>query len=288
VSDALRAVGLLPLMERTAGRPEVRIGLVDGPVHLDHPDLERERIAALSGGAAGASCTRADSVACRHGTFVAGILSAARTSRTPGLCPGCTLLVRPIFPDTRAGGDGSPSATEAELARALLECVEAGAHVVNVSAAVAGSGVSGERALKQSLDRAAARGVIVVAAAGNHGTIGGSPLTSHPWVVPVAACDRFGRPAAYSNLGPSIGRRGLSAPGDGITSLASSGASIALSGTSAAAPLVTGAIALLWSEHPRASASRVRRAATLAGGPRRPSVVPPLLNAWASHQALGG
>jgi subtilisin family serine protease len=57
-------------------------------------------------------------------------------------------------------------------------------------------------------------------------------------------------------------------------------------GTSVAAPFVTGAIALAWSQNPGATADQVRLAIALAHSPRRPAVVPPLLNAWAIHAAL--
>ena len=38
---------------------------------------------------------------------------------------------------------------------------------------------------------------------------GGTIITAHPWVVPVGACDLRGKPLNESNLGHSIGRRGL-------------------------------------------------------------------------------
>lgn len=50
------------------------------------------------------------------------------------------------------------------------------------------------------------------------------------------ACDDRGRPTTDSNLGNSIGRRGLSALGVGVTSLAAEGEPLTLSGTSVAAP----------------------------------------------------
>lgn len=89
-----------------------------------------------------------------------------------------------------------------------------------------------------------------------------------------------------SNLGGSIGRRGLGAPGDQITSLGSSGKPLTLGGTSAAAPFVTGALALLWSEFPSATAAAIKYAATQATTRRRTTVVPPLLDAWAAYQVL--
>ena len=98
------------------------------------------------------------------------------------------------------------------------------------------------------------RGAIVVAAAGNQGALGGFAITRHPWVIPVTACDNRGMPISESNLGGSIGRRGLAAPGDAVTSLSAAGQVLTFGGTSVAAPFVTGAIALLWSEFRGASA----------------------------------
>jgi subtilisin family serine protease len=126
--------------------------------------------------------------------------------------------------------------------------------------------------------------VLIVAAAGNQGTLGSSAITRHPWVIPVVACDLRGRPINESNLGSSIGTRGLSAPGDGIASLGSEGKSLTLSGTSVAVPFVAGAIVLLWSEFPAATAAQIKLA--LMPGPRRASVVPSLLNAAVAYQIL--
>ena len=41
--NCLELVGLSPLMARTSGTPEIPIGLIDGPVRLDHPDLVTEK-----------------------------------------------------------------------------------------------------------------------------------------------------------------------------------------------------------------------------------------------------
>jgi subtilisin family serine protease len=140
--------------------------------------------------------------------------------------------------------------------------------------------------LARALDLAAARGVMVVAAAGNQATLGSSVITRHPWVIPVAACDRQGRPSHDSNLGNSIGRRGVRAPGDHIPTLDANGKQRTFSGTSAATPLVTGAIALLWSVFPRAAAAEIKLAVTQAAGLRRTTVIPPLLDAWAAYETI--
>jgi subtilisin family serine protease len=263
----------------------VTIGLIDGPVVMNHPDLANQHVHEIPGNGS-AACTQANSTACLHGTFVAGILAAKRGSVAPGICPNCTLLVRSIFAETTAANGEMPSATSEGLAQAILDCVDAGARVLNISAALAQPSIKNERTLEEALDQAARRGVIVIVAAGNQGTLGSTAITCHPWVIPVAGYDLKGRPMNHSTLGSSIGRRGLGAPGEQITSLGAEGKPLTLGGTSAAAPFVTGAIALLWSEFPNASATAIKLAITQPYSRRRNTVVPPLLDAWMSYQSL--
>ena len=245
----LELVKLDRLMERSGGRPQVVIGLIDGPVAMDHPDLSRATIRAVPGRQS-ASCSLASSVACTHGTSVAGILFAQRGSPALAICPDCTLLVRPIFPENSAANGQIPSATPEELAMAITDAVGAGANVINLSAALVQPSLRGERQLEQALDHAVQRGVLVVAAAGNQGTVGSSVITRHPWVIAVIGCDLEGNPRQSRIWDSSIGRWGLAAPGQDVTSLGTHGRPQTFGGTSAAAPFVTGAIALLWSEFP--------------------------------------
>jgi subtilisin family serine protease len=239
-ADALRLVRLGPLMDIASGRADVLIGLIDGPV-ADHPDLTKN-IRPVPGRAA--ACTFG-TASCAHGTFVAGILSARRGTEAPAICPECTLLVRPIFTDVQLDAGMVPSTTSQELAASIVECLESGARILNVSASVSHAHGDGARKLADALDWAVRKGAIVVAAAGNQGTVGSSAITGHRGVIPVASYCRAGRPLSGSNLGASIARRGLGAPGDSVRSLASGGGSFRSGGTSAAAPFVTGAIALI-------------------------------------------
>jgi len=50
----LDLVKLTPLMERTSGRGEMKVGLIDGSVAMDHPDLVRRNIQEVPGKVAGA------------------------------------------------------------------------------------------------------------------------------------------------------------------------------------------------------------------------------------------
>jgi subtilisin family serine protease len=281
----LDAVKLAALMELSAGRPEISIGLIDGPLLADHPDLTIGHVHEVHG-KLGSACIRKDSAACQHGTFVAGILSAKRGSLAPAICPDCTLLVRPVFTETEPGDLEQASAEPAELTAAILACIEAGARMLNLSLALMQPSTQAKRTLLEALDYAARRGVVIVAAAGNEGTVGSTVITGHPWVIPVAACSLSGKPLNESNLGHSIGRHGLRAPGEKIMSLGAEGKLLTLGGTSAATPFVTGAIALVWSQFPSLSAAQIRLAFVHAHARARTNVTPPLLNAWAAYQLL--
>jgi len=165
----LNLVRLPPVMQRTSGIPDVVVALIDGPVSLEHPDLETNRIRSVVA-APPAACASSGSAACIHGTYIAGILSARRGSAAPAICPGCTLLLHPIFSEGATGRDGAPRATPEQLAGAIVAVVRAGARVVNMSVGVSGAySRPGERALENALDYAASRGAICVAAAGKRG-----------------------------------------------------------------------------------------------------------------------
>ena len=262
---------LAGVMARTSGDPGIAIGVLDGPVALGHPLLAAPVSEVIPG-----TCDPDPGPGCVHGTLVAGVLGAGRDSGAAGIAPACPLLVRPVFTDQAA------TASAAELADGIVGCVAAGARIINISAAFTGAAFTGAATgaavlLTAALDHAANRGVLVVAAAGNDGMVGGSVLTSHPWAVPVTGCDEHGVPLAASNMGRSIARRGLRAPGTGITGLRPDGGLGTLSGTSAATAVVTGALALAWSAAPDVPGGLLR-AAVNQQRPRT-GMVPPLLDA---------
>jgi hypothetical protein len=96
--DPLTLLSLGPLMAASRGTSNVIIGLIDGPVDVKHPAFRESRILGVKKSQIDA-CENATHLACRHGTFIAGILSAKRGVVAPGICPGCRLVLRPIFMD---------------------------------------------------------------------------------------------------------------------------------------------------------------------------------------------
>lgn len=283
-AEGLALVRLPPLMAVTQGSAAITVAVIDGPADLDHPDLRAARIRELPTGrgtaAPLAACT--DGAGCRHGTAVLGVLLAPRDAAAPGVCPGCTVLLRPLFLDLERPDS---AVTGTDLADAVVDAIAAGARIVSLSLGLDAGRIGPSHAVTRAFDQALRRGVVVVAAAGNHGQVGPAPMLAHPWPVLVTACDPRGTLLAYSNLGIGIGRTGLRAPGSGVLSAAPGGGHQRFSGTSAAVPLVAGTAALLWSLAPNLSAAELRAALLRPGEPRH-SIVPPLLDAAASLQAL--
>ncbi|MGY1786871.1 S8 family peptidase [Geodermatophilus sp. SYSU D00698] len=266
----------------SSGQPAVVVGLLDGPV-AEHPDFEDTSIQ-LHRAQPSRSSERAWTV---HGTFVAGILSARRGSPAPALCPSCTLLVRPVLHEPALGLPANPSAHVDELADGIVECVDAGAHVLNLSVTIVHPSTRSVRRIDAAIDYAAVRGCMVVAAAGNQGTLASSAITRHPWVIPVSAHDRRGRPLIEANLGHNLGTRGLAALGEAVVSLAPGMGYTQGGGTSASTAFVAGAAALIRSISPHTPAGIVKAALADLGRRRTlRSVVPPSLDAQTALMEL--
>ena len=124
----LDLVNITPLMELTSGTSEVAIGIGRRSRCRQSSRLcDRANIREVPGKSR-AACSQMASVAYKHGTFVASILIARRGSPAPAICPGCTLLVRPIFAEPAGAGEQIPNTTPEELATALIESIGAGAH----------------------------------------------------------------------------------------------------------------------------------------------------------------
>lgn len=280
-------VHLTEIMRLSEGNPNIKIGMIDGPVRRDHPMLSGDHIQDCTK-VSETGCSCIDSVACEHGTFVAGILSAKRDSGVPGICPKCSLLVCSIFPENITGtaeGETTSGASCEKLTEAIAYFIHAGVHLINLSLSLNRNGFKKEHDLKDVVDYAVAKGIIIVAAAGNEGILSSSVLTGHPGVIPVVACDLNGRAVSGSNLGVSMAKTGLCAPGQKITGLRAAGGLKVFSGTSTAVPFVTGTMALLWSIFPSASGEALNFALTQHAKNRR-SLVPPVLNAASSFEYL--
>jgi len=174
-----------------------------------------------------------------HGTAVASLL--AGTSReVPGIAPAAELLNVRFLRE-----DGSGDAFT--LARAIVEAVDRDAQVINVSAGTRGNCFVMERAVEY----ANARNAAVVASAGNGGVEGVLYPAAYDAVVAVAAVDALGQHLFFSNRGPEVD---IAAPGIAVSAAGPDGTVTNFSGTSAATPFVSGAVAAIMSKKPNLSA----------------------------------
>jgi subtilisin family serine protease len=179
-----------------------------------------------------------------HGTHVAGIIAAAANNGIgiSGTAWHCKIM--PLRFLSR-NGSGATSDAIAALNYAVME----GARVSNNS--WGGGGYS--QALSDAILAAGIKGHVFVAAAGNNGVnIDNTPFYPaaypHSNIITVAAINNRGDLASFSNTG-SVGVD-IVAPGVDIASTYKSSSYAYLSGTSMAAPFVSGVLGLLASQQP--------------------------------------
>ena len=186
-----------------------------------------------------------------HGTHVAGII-AARGDNGEGIA-GVAHGVR-LMPIKFLDLDGSGTVQNA--ARAVYYAVDNGARIINAS----WSGGPRSAVLEQALRYAESRGVVFVTASGNEGVAISGRQRVYPAsytmsnVVAVASIDPSGRLSSFSNHGNTVA---IAAPGRNIVSTWLGGDYRAMTGTSMAAPFVSGTLALVASAYPSLSSRQL-------------------------------
>lgn len=168
-----------------------------------------------------------------HGTAMASLI-AGKDPTHGGVAPQSELLDVRVA-DSKGVGD------TATVAQGILWAVDRGARVINISLGASGDSVM----LRDAVQYAQSRGVIVVAAAGNEQADQVAYPAGYPGVISVAAVDAQGRQAYFSNSGEVF----ISAPGVGIISAYSEGKTVIGSGTSQAAAIASGAVSALLSRN---------------------------------------
>jgi cyanobactin maturation PatA/PatG family protease len=180
-----------------------------------------------------------------HGTHVASVLFARHDGPVKGIAPRCRGLIAPIFKDMISGAPAPCS--QVDLARALLQVVQAGANIINVSGGqLAPEGVA-HPILTDAVRACAQSGALIVAAAGNQGCDCLHIPGALPSVLAVGAMNAQGEPLPFSNWGGAYQSQGILAPGENILGADPEGGTAVRTGTSFATPIVSGVCALLLS-----------------------------------------
>jgi serine protease AprX len=233
-----------------------------------------------------------------HGTHVAGIIAGSgqlSAGRRRGIAPGARLVVLKALDSS---GQGRISDVIAALEYAVANRAALNIRIVNLSLAAAVYESFQTDPLGVATERAVRAGLVVVAAAGNNGVgpegrarYGGVTAPGNsPWVLTVGSSSHMGTidraddsVPAFSSRGPAAidhtAKPDIVAPGVGIESLAAPGSRLytsmspfllagtvdssflpylSLTGTSMAAPVVTGTVALMLQANPAMTPNLVK------------------------------
>lgn len=252
--------GMLPSISKAwnlaQGAKEVVVAIVDTGIDYNHPDLKaniwsKPNAPQVHGYNAitGSTDPKDDN---GHGTHCAGTIGAVGDNGVGVVGVNWTVSLMGVKFLSAEG-----SGTLADAIKAIDWARQNGANVLSNS--WGGGGYSKE--LEAAITRARDAGIVFVAAAGNdtaNNDEGGFYPAGYKVsnVIAVAAMNKEGKLASFSNYGPQTVQ--IAAPGQDIYSTAPGGGYQFMSGTSMAAPHVSGAAALLLSLEPKLTGDQVK------------------------------
>ena len=220
----------------------VRVGVVDSGIN-PHPALNGrllEGVNCIDGGKAGDTSDRYG-----HGTLVAGLIAGKDENGCLGAAPGAELVPLKIT-------DGK-SLTTSAVCRAIYSGVDdCGCDILNLSLGIR----TESRALKEAIEYAEQKGVIIVSAVGNNGNASVYFPACYETVIGVGAVDETGEIYYHSNQNDSVF---LTAPGANVKTTGRVGGYTTASGTSFAVPYVTAAVAVLRGVGPDLTPEAIRK-----------------------------
>ncbi|OYY91769.1 MAG: peptidase S8 [Sphingomonas sp. 28-66-16] len=251
----------LAAYQRGATGAGVKVGVIDSGIDLQSAEFGN-RIDPASADFAGNGSIDDEG---GHGTAVAFTLAGRRNDTgSHGVAFDATLLVlRTDNPGSCAttGTNGGCTHNDANIARALDVATTNGARVVNIS--LGGSGASAP--LVQAINRATAAGVIVVLSAGNDASAQPDPLAqiaqndavARGLVIVAGSVGSTDGISDFSDRAGSGANYYLTAVGERVRAPDNNDVPFLWSGTSFAAPQISGAIALLAQAFPNLTGAQI-------------------------------
>ncbi|MGB7242515.1 MAG: S8 family peptidase [Sulfitobacter sp.] len=253
----MQAINAPAAWNRDKGCSNVIVGVLDSGCDLNHPDLAANLIQGrdmvdlpgatpppgfhFEGDRVGRDNIPQDEVG--HGTHVAGTIGAVGNNGTGvvGVCWQVKMM--PVKVLTRIVNNNDPtdvrgSGSSADVAAGVRWAADNGAHIINMSLGSSQSTFVERDAIAYAI----AKGVLIVAAMGNHGTSANHFPAAYPGVFSVGAINQAEQLAGFSGTGSHIDVVG---PGVNIWSTDWDDTYSAKSGTSMATPHVAGLAALM-------------------------------------------
>lgn len=223
------------------GNESIVIAVLDSGADYNHPDLKANLVPGVNLVSPGKSAQDDNG----HGTEVIGVLGARGNNAigVSGVLWNARILPIKVL-DKRGFADIDL------VAKGINTALDRGAKVILMSF----SSMSYSKALADAVNRAEKSGAILVAASGNEGNRVAYPA-AYPTVVAVGAVKSNNQPITASNSGPELN---LMAPGFNVYTTKLGGKYGSFSGTSASAPQVAGAAALILARYPKLSPLDVR------------------------------
>ncbi|MEV6302257.1 S8 family serine peptidase [Actinoplanes sp. NPDC051861] len=251
----------------------VVVGVIDSGVDSGHPQLAGKvrpgRDLLFPGGGPG------DFDCIGHGTAVASIIAGGGEEGIPfrGYAPRVEIVPVVVSEKNAKDGEGEPGSASG-FAQGIRFATDAGAQVINISLVL----YEDVPAVRNAVQRAIDRGVVVVAAVGNvdakSANAGRTPYpAAYPGVIGVGAVNEGAARPDSSPVGPWVD---LVAPGDQVIAATRVRGYARYNGTSFAAPFVSAAAALILSREPGLTPDQVSRRLfatadpTFGGSPVRP------------------
>ena len=230
------------LWRETKGDPDIKIAILDGTVDIFHPAFEGAKLKLIETLQSGQYESQHESK--EHGTHVAGIILGQHKNKFWGLAPDCLGLLLPIFPESE--GRIAPC-SQLDLSRAIIQAMEAGANVINISGGQFSPSGQSDIFLKRAIEECVQNNVLVVAAAGNDGQNIHHIPASLPDVLAVGAMDSNDKAMEFSNWGELYRDHGILALGEKIPGPKPRREMTYRSGTSFATAIISGITALFLS-----------------------------------------
>ncbi|HEU0067209.1 MAG TPA: S8 family peptidase [Sphingomonas sp.] len=260
------AVSMNALAAYNAGASGSGIGLaiIDSGIDLQSAEFGN-RIASASRDVVGnASIDDEDG----HGTAVAFTAAGRRNGAgSHGVAPEATLIVlradRPgtCAAEAKTDGDSTCTFPTNAIAQGVDVARNAGARVINMSL----GGAAMTQDLIAALDRATAAGIVIVIAAGNDGTdnpdefaaVAENTAVARGQVIVAGAVDSGDAQSSFSDKAGSGAAHYLAAVGERVRAPDEDGEVFLWSGTSFAAPQISGAVALLAQAFPNLTGAQI-------------------------------